>query len=82
LDNNEYVEVTPEALQLRQIEPGQTALGITVPAKDEQGNDVPGYRPFIHYAVDIAVPKTPVEQTINEAEKSIRKGKKKAARVN
>jgi hypothetical protein len=68
LDNNEYVEVAPERLQIRQIAPGQSALGleITVPVRNEEGvatvdaDGKPvtqtGFRPFINYAVNLTVP--------------------------
>ena len=68
LDNNEYVEVAPEKLQIRQIAPGQSALGIevTVPVRKEDGTPETnedgsaklqtGFRPFINYAVDLTVP--------------------------
>lgn len=71
LDNNEYVEVDPEVLQLRQLSPGQSALGltVTVPATNEDGSpilDADGkpaanlaFRPFINYAVDLVVPTEP-----------------------
>jgi hypothetical protein len=68
LDNNEYVEVAPEKLQIRQIAPGQSALGmeVTVPVRKEDGtpetneDGTPkiqtGFRPFINYAVNLTVP--------------------------
>jgi len=68
LDNNEYVEVAPEKLQIRQIQPGQSALGIevTVPVRKEDGTTETnedgsaktqtGFRPFINYAVNLVVP--------------------------
>jgi len=68
LDNNEYVEVAPEKLQIRQIGPGQSALGleVTVPVRKEDGtaelneDGTPktqtGFRPFINYAVNLSVP--------------------------
>lgn len=72
LDNNEYVEVAPEKLQIRQIQPGQSALGteVTVPVRKEDGTPdtnedgspktQTGFRPFINYAVNLSVP-APVE---------------------
>jgi hypothetical protein len=68
LDNNEYVEVLPEKLQIRQIAPGQSALGleVTVPVRKEDGTPETnedgspktqtGFRPFINYAVNLTVP--------------------------
>jgi len=68
LDNNEYVEVAPEKLQIRQISPGQSALGleVTVPVRKEDGTaetnedgspkTQTGFRPFINYAVNLSVP--------------------------
>src|SRR5277367_3035334 len=68
LDNNEYVEVAPEKLQIRQIGAGQSALGleVTVPVRNEDGtpelneDGTPktqtGFRPFINYAVNLTVP--------------------------
>jgi hypothetical protein len=68
LDNNEYVEVAPEKLQIRQIQVGQSALGteVTVPVRKEDGtvetneDGTPktqtGFRPFINYAVNLSVP--------------------------
>lgn len=69
LDNNEYVEVAPEKLQIRQIGDGVAALGIevTVPLKNEDGTNSTnedgsvktqtGYRPFINYQVNLSIPK-------------------------
>jgi hypothetical protein len=74
LDNKEYIEVTPDKLQIRQLSPGQAALGIevTVPVNGADGKPELnadgtektqlGFRPFVNYAVDLAVPK-PVEAT-------------------
>ena len=68
LDNNEYIDIAPEKLQIRQIAPGQSALGIevTVPLKKEDGTPdlnadgspktQTGFRPFINYAVNLTVP--------------------------
>ena len=68
LDNSEYVEVAPERLQIRQIQPGQSALGVevVVPLRNEDGtpetneDGTPktqtGFRPFINYAVNLSVP--------------------------
>lgn len=68
LDNNEYIEIAPEKLQIRQIQPGFTALGteVTVPLKKEDGtpdlneDGSPktqiGFRPFINYQVNLLVP--------------------------
>src|SRR5271157_1744647 len=68
LDNNEYVEVAPEKLQIRQLQPGQSALGIEVtvpvlkedktPETNEDGSPKmqTGFRPFINYAVNLTVP--------------------------
>jgi hypothetical protein len=75
LDNSEYIEVAPEKLQIRQIQPGQSALGIevTVPVRKEDGtvesneDGTPktqtGFRPFINYAVNLAVPVAAPEAT-------------------
>jgi len=74
LDNNEFVEVAPEALQIRQLQPGVAALGteVTVPVTGEDGkpelneDGTPktqkGYRPFINYNVNLSIPQ-PVETT-------------------
>ena len=74
LDNNEFVEVAPEKLQIRQIAPGQSALGleVTVPVRKEDGTPdtnedgsaktQTGFRPFVNYAVNLSVP-TPAEVT-------------------
>lgn len=68
LDNNEYVEAAPEKLQIRQVGAGQSALGIevTVPVRKEDGTPETNedgtpktqlaFRPFINYAVNLAVP--------------------------
>jgi hypothetical protein len=68
LDNNEYVELAPEKLQIRQIQAGVTALGyeVTVPLKKEDGSPdlnedgspktQTGFRPFINYQVNLYVP--------------------------
>ena len=70
LDNNEYVEIAPEKLQIRQIAAGQSALGyeVTVPLKKEDGTPdlnedgspktQTGFRPIINYAVNLTVPET------------------------
>ena len=68
LDNNEYVELAPESLQIRQLKPGVAALGMetvtTVPGEggqpqlNEDGTTklVPGFRPFVNYQVNLTVP--------------------------
>lgn len=65
LDNNEYVEVAPERLQIRQLQSNQSALGteVTVPVRKEDGTvdtnedgttkTQVGFRPFINYAVNL-----------------------------
>ena len=72
LDNNAYLEVTPENLQLRQLSVGQAALGVnlTVPLNNDDGTpklDADGkpqtaitYYSLVNYAVDI-VPAKPSE---------------------
>ena len=74
LDNSEYIEVAPEKLQIRQVGPGQSALGIevTIPVKGEDGTPETngdgttktqtGFRPFINYAVNLSVPEAPATQ--------------------
>ena len=68
LDNSEFVEVAPEKLQIRQLQPGIAALGteITVPVlKEDKTPDLnddgtpkmqSGFRPFINYGVNLTVP--------------------------
>lgn len=65
LDNNEYVEVAPDRLQVRQISDNAAALGTEVivpltnedgtPALDENGvqKTQTGFRPFVNYAVNL-----------------------------
>jgi hypothetical protein len=61
LDNREYIEATPESLQLRQVSEGVAALGVevTVPVPLEEGQDPAtqtsqvGFRPLINYAIDM-----------------------------
>lgn len=73
LDNNEYVEMTAEKLQIRQLSPGISALGteVVVYLKKEDGTPdlnedgtpktQPAWRPLINYNVDLSIPK-PVEE--------------------
>jgi hypothetical protein len=69
LDNSEYVEVAPDRLQIRQLQPGVAALGIevTIPVNKEDGTPElaedgktpktqTGFRPFINYNVNLSVP--------------------------
>lgn len=68
LDNNEFAEIAPEKLQIRQIGPGQSALGteVTVPLRKDDGTPeldedgtpktATGFRPFINYAVNLWQP--------------------------
>jgi hypothetical protein len=68
LDNNEYVEVTPDKLQVRQLQPGVAALGMEVnvpvngadgkPELNEDGTPKTqaGYRPFVNYSVNLRAP--------------------------
>lgn len=79
LDNNEYVEIAPERLQIRQVAPGQSALGVevTVPVRNEEGvaqtnedgspKTQTGFRPFINYAVNLSVPEAPAAVQVPEA---------------
>jgi hypothetical protein len=93
LDNNEYVEVAPEKLQIRQLSPGQSALGleVTVPVRKEDGtvetneDGTPktqtGFRPFINYAVNLSVPEAAVAPPVQVPEAPVAKsGKSKAAK--
>jgi hypothetical protein len=71
LDNNEFVEVDPVNLQLRQLAAAQSAIGIevTIPVRNEDGTpktDDKGdtqmqtvFRPFVNYAVNLSVPPPP-----------------------
>lgn len=49
LDDGSYKAVTPETLQLRQLEPGKVALG--VPMGEEEG--LARFLPFITYPINI-----------------------------
>jgi hypothetical protein len=89
LDNKEYVEVGPDKLQIRQLAPGQAALGIevTVPVNGADGKPELnadgtektqlGFRPFVNYAVDLAVPK-PAEAPAAVTVEPVKKGNGKA----
>ena len=70
LDNREYLTVAPEKLQIRQINPGQSSLGIEVSIPltdltDEQKasgdwvQERTGFRPLINYQMDISLPSAP-----------------------
>lgn len=86
LDNNEFAEVDPTKLQLRQLAPGQAALGITVnvPQKNEDGSPKmaedgttplmqEGYRSFVNYAVNLSLPAEPTAEapTSDDEEQTI-----------
>jgi len=66
LDNNETFAVDPETLQLRQLAPGQSALGLPVSIPNPENPDQPtqGFRPLINYPVNLALPD--VEHSSNE----------------
>lgn len=76
LDNNEYVELAPEKLQIRQTGSGVSSLGyeVTVPVRDEKGEvklnaegkpeTQTGFRPFVNYAVNLYVPGTSLQEEI------------------
>jgi hypothetical protein len=87
LDNNEFLEIDPAKLQLRQISNGQAALGVEVvvpvpgddgqPKTNEDGTveTRPAFRPLINYPVDLSVPqpaKTPAPKK-KAAKKSSKK---------
>jgi hypothetical protein len=90
LDNNEYVEIAPERLQIRQVAPGQSALGVevTVPVRKEDGTPETdadgspklqtGFRPFINYAVNLSVPEA--EAVAQPEAAPVAKGKDKKAK--
>lgn len=93
LDTNEYIEVAPELLQLRQLGPGQAALGISVimPTKNEDGSDKLNedgspetqtvYRPLINYTVDLTVPQPQAVTPVVEGTEAETKKKKSAKKV-
>jgi hypothetical protein len=69
LDNNEFLEIDPTKLQLRQIESGKSAMGIEtiVPQRNEDGTvklEADGktplvqiaFRPLVTFAVDLVIP--------------------------
>jgi hypothetical protein len=76
LDNNEFVEVDPVNLQLRQLAAAQSAIGIevTIPVRNEDGTpklDDKGdtqmqtvFRPFVNYAVNLSVPPPPPDPAV------------------
>jgi hypothetical protein len=78
LDNDEFIEVEPEKLALRQIEPGHAALGVMLDIVDRaedgtvklaEDGKTPltqsAYRPLINYAVDIVTTTpTPTQQEV------------------
>lgn len=93
LDNNEYVEIAPERLQIRQIAPDQSALGVevVVPVRAEDGTPEVnedgspktqnGFRPLINYAVNLTVPTAVEAQPVTtETSAPTKKGKAKAAK--
>lgn len=55
LDNKEVVEVDPTELQLRQLGPDQSALGVKVQVTDpnDSSKQIEAFRPFINYAVNL-----------------------------
>jgi hypothetical protein len=81
LENNEYVEIDPAALQLRQQAPGQSSVGfaVNVPLKNDDGTPqldaegkpvlAPGFYSIINYEVDLVVPtaQVPLEVPALEA---------------
>jgi hypothetical protein len=95
LDNNEYAEVAPERLQIRQIAAGVAALGteVTVPLKKEDGSPdldykgvqktQPGFRPFINYNVNLSIPQPekaePVEVRAEAPKAAKGAGRKRSA---
>lgn len=68
LDSNEFVEVGPEKLQIRQLQPGISALGIEVTVPVNKADGTPdtnedgtpktqlGFRPFVNYNVNLSAP--------------------------
>lgn len=76
LDNNEFIELDPTKLQLRQVAPGQAVLGydVTVEVRDDAGTPklkadgtvetTSGFRPIINYAVNLSVPAASLEEEI------------------
>src|SRR5271170_1773591 len=83
LDNNEYVEVAPDKLQVRQLQPGLAALGteVIVPVNDAEGKPEldaegkpktqVGYRPFINYSVNLRVPAANLQGEIDALKKEL-----------
>lgn len=74
LDDDSVVAIGPEKLQIRQLQPGVSALGVEVtiplngadgkPELNEDGTakTQQGFRPFINYNVNLSIPQ-PVETT-------------------
>jgi hypothetical protein len=83
LDNNEYVEVAPDKLQVRQLQAGLAALGteVTVPVNGEDGKPEldekgqpktqSGFRPFINYNVNLRVPQANLQGEIDVLKKEL-----------
>jgi hypothetical protein len=91
LENNEYIDVEPTKLQLRQISPGQSALGVEVivPQRNEDNSvklaedgstlTQSAFRPIINYAVDLTVA-TDVSSAVEPGPRvPSKKSKRKAA---
>lgn len=92
LDTNEFVEVEPTKLQLRQIAPGQSALGleVTVPVRNEDGSPkvVDGqtqlqqaFRPLINYPVNLALPEAVAAEAPAESVATAAKAPKKSKKT-
>lgn len=87
LDNSEYIEVEPTKLQLRQIDPAQTVLGldVVVPMRNEDGTPKLkadgtaetqiGFRPIINYATNLIAPGKDLSEDIANL-KTLLKAKK------
>jgi hypothetical protein len=84
LDNNEFIEVEPAKLQLRQVAPGQAVLGldVLVPVHGEGGvqefnaDGTPktqtGFRSIINYAVNLTIPAASLEEEITNLKTALK----------
>jgi hypothetical protein len=92
LDNNEYIELAPDKIQIRQLQPNLAALGteVTVPVLEEDGktpqtneDGTPKtqviFRMLVQYNVNLKVPAASLEEEIANLKKEL--GEKLAEQV-
>jgi hypothetical protein len=57
MDSGQYIETTPDLLQLRQTEKGTAHIGVNISQKNAEGEEQILFHPLVGFPVDLKIAK-------------------------